>query len=99
MKSQLSMWEAVESAFIQHGGCYLHDEAYSLLSQDWQRLMNLKSERLSPNAFEDLVYWGYADFLVEAVGAHDHEGNFKVRSCRQWYRIGTGLREEIEVSS
>lgn len=97
MDAQMSLWQATESAFTQYGGCYLHDEACIQLTDEWQRLGSLKSERLSPGVFEDLVFFGYADFLVEAIGQYDEDGQFKTRGCRQWYRRGTGTREEVRV--
>ncbi len=98
MEVQLNLWEAVESAFAQHNGCHLHDEAYSLLTNDWQRLLNLKTDHLSPGVFDDLVSFGVADFLVEAIGSINEDGIFKTRGCRQWYRLGTGMRASVEVT-
>lgn len=97
MSEQLTLWQATTSNFAPLGGCFLHDEAYELLTADWQRLGQLKSERLSPGVFDDLVSWGCADFLVEAIGRVNQEGQFRCFGCRQWYRLGTGVRDTVEV--
>ncbi len=97
IENQLSLWDVRQTTFGEYGGCYLHDEAMDVLTDRWQRLGGLKSEKLSSGVFEDLVFWGFADFLVESVGRVNQDGEFVCTGCRQWYRLGTGIREGVQI--